>query len=327
VCVEMSSTTPHTFSKADGTFDMPCSYTTGDYYLVVQKGAFRRIRSYHFDKSVKDQPVDQALTTMPGKMDQANGDSIPKMAVITGQWDAIDVTLAKLGLGTVKSGGILGPTVTNPQFTIYSSATKLLNNPAELAKYHVVFIPCSYSNGTTCDSYPGGFNAIAQNLKSWVEKGGRLYATDYAYEFIRQSLPGYIDWAGESAAMGSACQTGSYTKPAIVQDQGLKDWLAAQAINSFQVQANWTTINAVNSQQSVDPDGNPITVTPKVWVEADKTDGPHPCTVSFEHVCGRGLFSTYHTEASLSGTKLLAQERALLYIILEVSVCIETTPE
>ena len=65
-------------------------------------------------------------------------------------------------------------------------------------------------------------------------------------------------------------------------------------------------------------DGNPVTVTPKVWVE-----GMGPSTVSFERSCGRVLFSTYHTEADKgSETELLPQEKALLYILLEVAVCV-----
>jgi len=41
--------------------------------------------------------------------------------------------------------------------------------------------------------------------------------------------------------------------------------------------------------------------------------------VSFEQGCGRVMFSTYHTEPF--STSLTAQERALLGVLLEVSVC------
>jgi hypothetical protein len=45
--------------------------------------------------------------------------------------------------------------------------------------------------------------------------------------------------------------------------------------------------------------------------------------VSFERGCGRVLYSTYHTEADKgSTTELLTQEKALLYILLEVAVCV-----
>lgn len=83
---------------------------------------------------------------------------------------------------------------------------------------------------------------------------------------------------------------------------------------------NWTAISAVKPGSGVDPDGKPVTVTPKVWVEANTQWGKLPATISFEQACGRVLFSTYHTEGS--SPTMLPQERALLYILLEVAVCV-----
>ena len=71
-----------------------------------------------------------------------------------------------------------------------------------------------------------------------------------------------------------------------------------------------------------DENGNSADFTPTVWVSADvPNEGHQPATVSYQYGCGRAMFSTYHTESG-AGTGLLAQERALLYIILEVAVCI-----
>ena len=47
--------------------------------------------------------------------------------------------------------------------------------------------------------------------------------------------------------------------------------------------------------------------------------------MSFRYGCGRALFSTYHTEA-WGVQSLMAQERALLYIILEIAVCVGDYP-
>jgi hypothetical protein len=51
-----------------------------------------------------DQSVDKALTTMPRRTDTAAGDNVPKMAVVQGQWDAIEISLAKLGLADLEPG-------------------------------------------------------------------------------------------------------------------------------------------------------------------------------------------------------------------------------
>ena len=51
------------------------------------------------------------------------------------------------------------------------------------------------------------------------------------------------------------------------------------------------------------------------------SNGTGPSTVSFDSQCGRVLFSTYHAEGGETDA-LLAQEKALLFILLEVGVCV-----
>ncbi len=95
-------------------------------------------------------------------------------------------------------------------------------------------------------------------------------------------------------------------------------WMTAIGESSATLQGNWTRINAVKAQQGEDFQGNPKTITPVVWASAL---GRSPATVSFPDRCGRVMFSTYHTEGN-GGNTLLAQEKALLYVLLEVGVCV-----
>lgn len=320
-CVLLTPSTPYTYSAADGTFNLP-AYGTGMQYVIVQKGQFRRVRQVNVVAG--DQALPATLSTLPGKSDVANGDDIPKMAIVVGQWDRIELTLAKLGLGTIQKGtGIFMPdTVINAAFDMKDAS--LLSNAVELAKYNIVFVPCSFSSGTTCDtSQPAGDPSVKAALEEFVGRGGKLYTTDYSYEAVRQPFPGYVTWEGETSELGSACQSGSYDAPANMNDKGLGDWLTAIGDTSVSLQQNWTTINSVNPTPGLDVDGKPAMITPKVWVTANKSDGPHPSTISFEHSCGRVLFSTYHTEGDGSAA-LIPQEKALLYVLLEVSVCIGT---
>jgi hypothetical protein len=328
-CVELPSTVSYTFSNPDGTFDLP-AYSTGSFKLVVQKGQFRRIRT--IDVTAGDVTVAQENTRLPSKIDKANGDDIPRMAVVVGAWDAIENSLGKLGLGQVDANGTL---VKNSQsFDLFEypfppdpnyqfAPDKILKDPNVISKYHIVFIPCSGSTGTTCDDFTSGDPAVQKNLQDFVAAGGKLYVTDYSYDYVRQPWPGYIDWIDQTSEIGSACQSSQYDAPAQVEDQGLKDWLGATGITSFTIQDSWTTVDKVNPVQTTDVDGKPATITPKVWVSAQGTSyGTKPATVSFERACGRVLFSTYHTEAALAGNTILPQEAALLYVLLEVGVCV-----
>ncbi|MEZ4226041.1 MAG: hypothetical protein R3B13_34150 [Polyangiaceae bacterium] len=327
-CVNLPSGVPYTFSAPDGSFNLP-AYATGQSTLVVQKGQFRRVRT--IDITAGDQSVATALTTLPKKTDAAQGDNIPNMAVVIGQWDAIEVSLAKLGLGQLQPGFLgLGSDVVpgSASFAMINGPDAFLSNPAELDKYQVIFIPCSGSSGTECDATLPGNATVQKNLQDWVAKGGKLYVTDYSYEYIRQSWPGYIDWYGQSSSLGSACQGDAYDAPATVKDSDMAAWLAATGVSNFTVDQSWTIIDKVNAVSTTDLDGNPATVTPKVWVEGQVPNvGVKPTTVSFVRSCGRVLFSTYHTESSSGGptSPLLPQEAALLYVLLEVGVCVSPT--
>ena len=324
-CVQLGDTTPYAFSRADGTFDLP-AYSEGSWQLVVQKGQFRRVRA--IDVVAGDVAVPLASTTLPSKTDAANGDTIPKMAIVNMVWDHIDVTLGRLGLGTIVNNGIFGQGVdrTTAPYDFWDSTFNagskgdyqtFLSNPALMAQYNIIFLPCAWSESTTCDTtQPAGDPQIQANLQQFVQNGGKLYVTDYAYEFVRQPFPGFVTWQDESSALGSACLPGAWDSPAVSPDQGLTDWLAAQGIASFDIQQSWTAIETVHAQPGVDVNGNPVTITPKVWVQ---TPSQAPATISFEQKCGRVLFSTYHTEAS---DTLAPQERALLYVLLEVAVCV-----
>jgi len=331
-CVKLTAETPWTTTKADGTFDLPTWYT-GALNLIVQKGQFRRVRPITVpEEGVLDVPLE--LTTLPGRMDKANGDDIPKMAIVPGSWDRIDVSLAKLGLAKITgSKPLFGPTIdyATAGFDYYEPTkpldpndpkqpTQLLKKPEILGQYHIVFIPCDGDTGAEqwCTSTLATDGTVKDNLTKFVVDGGKMYVTDFSYEYVRQLFPEYVEWVGQTSTIGSACEHGAYDAPAQVQDQGLQDWLTAQNITDWSVEANWTSIQKVNTVDTTDMDGNPTKVTPKVWVI-----GKGPNTLSFERSCGRVLYSTYHTEADKgSTTELLTQEKALLYILLEVAVCV-----
>ena len=321
-CVELPAGTPYTYSKADGTFKLPV-YTAGDQYLVVQKGHFRRARPLKV--AAGDASIPGVLTTLPGAPDPAKGDEIPRIGVTFGGFDKIELSLMKLGIKSFDRYGKdpffdpkgLPPSVGQPN--------DLLNAPEKLAQYHIVLLPCALG-GLSC----GAPSAPQKdNLRNFVSAGGKLYVTDYSYEYVNQTWPGFITWKDKTgndmnanSAYGAACQDAAYTKPGTADDPGLASWLGAIGEKSFDLKDSWTIISKVNPMPGKDPDGKPVTVTPKVWMTSN---GTGPSTVSFDNQCGRVLFSTYHAEGG-EADALLAQEKALLFILLEVGVCVGQQP-
>jgi hypothetical protein len=304
-CDECVTLAPGSFalSASDGKFEITTELAAGDAWVVVQKGQFRRVRKVKIEEEGGELDLDKEMLTLPGRSAPEDGDDIPRMVVVkdSRDYDKIDQSLKKLGI---------------TEFDIENDRS-LLDDEENLMKYHVVFIPC----GNEADPHATS-ETSKTNLQNFVARGGKLYVTDYSYEFVRQPFPGFVTWEDETETIGSA--TGSeWDAPATPNDDGLAEWLAATGDQSFEVVGNWTTIASVNTTPGTDAKGNAVDIEPKVWVYGEKGGQSYPTTISFENQCGRVLFSTYHTESSFGGTsKLLAQEKALLYVLLEVGVCL-----
>jgi len=337
-CVHLPDGTAFTTTLADGSFELDAG--RGSAYLVVQKGAFRRVRSITLTGGA--QPVPAAMTTLPAITDKAAGDDVPKIAVLLGAWDPIELVLARMGLKATITKGLLGKAQVlskdAPSFAIYGAhfpgettpypaPITLLTDPKEIGKYHIVFIPCSGSttsgedpNAPKCSGVYASTPKVKSTLNEFVQKGGRLYVSDWSYEYVRQVFPGALTWRGETTTVGSACAAGGGEQAVSGADSGLAAWLAAQTQTLASVKDAWTALTRVNPVMSIDPDGKPVTVTPKVWVQAQGA----PVTTSLQHGCGRVLYSTYHTQpTNETNGPLEPQALALLYLILEVGVCID----
>jgi hypothetical protein len=339
-CVHLDSSIAFTTTKPDGSFDLGTN-SLGKGYLVAQKGAFRRVRA--ITVAAGEQDVPKALTTMPSHMDKANGDDIPKIAIVVGAWDPIEIVLARMGLDAKMSQGPFGKTQVLSKdasaFAIYGiqnlgesspypSPITLLTTPSEIEKYHMVFIPCSGGSNSDPGSGPqctGVFNYDAKvktTIEGFVKKGGRVYASDWSYEYVRQIFPGFVSWKGEDQQIGSACMNGGGDQAAPPVDPDLAAWLAAQGQTLSTVKDAWTSIAGVHATIDTDAKGKPVSETPKVWVHADSD----PATTSFKHGCGRVLYTTYHTQPTAEASAPLEpQALSLLYLILEIGVCVDDT--
>jgi hypothetical protein len=303
-CVTLSKGTFATTGQ-DGAFSITTELVAGDVWVVVQKGLFRRVTKVAIPKDGGNLDVPDTALTLPSQSNPSNGDSTPKMVILKDarDYDKIDKSLSKLGLKDVE----------------IKTDRALLDDLTELLKYQIVFLPCDREDDPRSQT-------AAENIRSFVAAGGRLYVTDYSYEFVRQPFPGYITWENEAERLGSATVS-KWDAEGTAQDQDLSDWLSSTGDASFKVEGNYTTVLTVNTVSGLDSKGNAKDVTPKVWVTGAKsstfggTTRDVPTTVSFEYQCGRVLFSSYHTEAAF-GSTLHAQEKALLFVLLEVGVCV-----
>jgi len=144
----------------------------------------------------------------------------------------------------------------------------------------------------------------------------------------------------DTSLFGDADGSSYDSNNAEVVDEDLFTWLNGQMgpsaespdtiitfdASHFDVVDSWNTIEATTPVEvGVDEEGLPLIDTPKAYVIGGHgSETPKlPLTVTFEPAgCGRVLYSTYHT-TDTAHAGLVPQERILLYLIMEIGVCVE----
>lgn len=335
-CVELDCETPFVLSEADGSFALPAVAGTGQ-QLVVQKGQFLRV--VDLDVSVGDNPVPANKSNLPGLWNPAAGMWIPRIAVYETNPDKVYNVLAKFGLGQIDANGSLVPGT--EQFTLIGDDDQgaFLDDLAAMSQYHIIFVPCASTKyWNTAPTVP---EARAQNIRDYVEAGGKWYATDHSNEYIKEPFPNYQDFHNP----GMPDIQPAYDSTGTVVDPGLLAWLDAlppalkdigggnptlNMLPTVVTQLNYSGIEAIHEIIVQDDEGVDVNVGHHTWVEgpcASCSDPivARPMAISGQYGCGRMMYSTFEN-SSLAHSGLNPQELMLLYMILEIGVCFGEPP-
>jgi hypothetical protein len=320
----------HIYSKADGSFVLPVP--NGSFKLGIQKGHFRRVIDLTVPACAQV-ALTKDQTTLPGKNAQWSSlDEVPSIAVVSGAYDQMEKVLDKLGLQerTIYNGKDYG---TGPE-----SVQALLQNGGLMRSYHIILVNC----GTKFEALVTSPGAARNNIREYVRQGGRLFVTDFSYDYVEQVFPELIDFEGSDSTPSSqpeepnAAELGScpggtscelWSVRATILDKDLKAWLGLAEIkallSSGEVEltgfmTGWAVMKSVNEKV-----GGKVWVTaPMIWAGGT---GVRPLTMTAEYRdtdgsgCGRVAFSSYHTHGA--ATELSPQERILEYLMLEIGAC------
>lgn len=339
--------------------------------LVIQKGRFRR----RFEVAVAP-CQDQSASGPNGDADlplpstRGEGD-LPQMAVAAGDYDAIECVLRELGIAASEFTGADDPAGSQPRGGVHlynnqapgaptiagqAPLADLLRDRERLLRYPLVFLNCSgptYSRALLQDPQ------VLENLRSYLDSGGRLYVTDWSYDFLQQvpQLAPFICFEDDQdcsittphgfhtapAQGGSLSLISGQVSTESATTRALGDWLAGlpgerplipSALPVSDLLPGWVVV-----QKTAAPD-SPFAST--TWVRAELADRLRPprlrpLTVSFDYPprapCGRALFSSYHTrQRSLrlpfpaycppTRSGLLPQEHILAFLLFELGSCV-----
>ncbi len=329
----------YTCTGPDGSFSLDLSGLSGTVTVKFRKGAFQKTVTVNLKLGTPK------LGNVSLSSDPTQG--APKMAVVSGYYDRMEIILAKLGFAELDQWGMLDPGTekfdiydgdNSYSYSGYPDFTEIFNDndgdsKPDIYNYDIVFINCGnyYESSVLTDP------AKVSVLRDYVLNGGRLYITDLSYDFVEQVFPEFIDFFGSDNVpetspenMGEAeVGTGGITTEAEVLDGTLREWLkGVSCVDTYGNPVNcidpttgrvhiegflggWAVINGPHPGKASDV---------KVWVRGDVSwysgSGVRPLTVSFSFGSGKVLYTSYHTETSYFGTSgLKPQERILQHLV------------
>jgi len=335
-CVDLGCDIPFTLTEPDGSFTLETVSGAGQ-QLVVQKGQFLRVSPIDVDPGASAVNIND--TNLPGQWNPNAGMWIPRIAVYETNPDKVYNVLAKFGLGQVDVGGNLVPGT--EQFDLISDGDEgaFMDDLVAMSDYHIIFVPCASTK------YWAGAPTVpeprAENIRAYVEAGGKWYATDHSNEYIKEPFPNYQDFHNP----GMPDIQPAYDAIAIVTDTELLAWLEAlppalkdigggnptlNNLPAITTTLNYSGIEAVHEILVEDMEGELVNVGHHSWVEGpcgscSDPQTQRPMAISGQYGCGRMMYSTFEN-SSVAHDGLNPQELVLLYMILEIGVCFSEPP-
>lgn len=343
----------YTCTEADGSFEfeVEIDISETDIELKIFKGSF------YFKETVSVDPdegiADAGETSVP--------EDVIDMAVVTGSYDRMQDILAKIGFGEVvtdeNSSNYGKLELGTEEFDLYDGDGSLDseypdmqtlfedNNESgepDINNYDIVFINCGATEDHIAakgsDQYHHSdfvknttaklSTAEISTIENYVENGGKIYATDWAYDYTEQAFPSYIDFLGDDNTPAddteeqNAAQEGNsgITVDAEILDGQLQDWLAkteckdGDCLNSDDTihiedfLGGWAVIEDLHNESMA-----------KTWIEGPVEwsggSGVQPLTVTYSVNEGQVIYSSYHTIESEFNPKFRPQERLLQYLV------------
>lgn len=346
------------YTGLDGRFELRGVPAGDSVPIVIQKGRFRRLLHLPVQAcKVQDASVANATLALP--KNRREGD-MPQIAVAAGDHDAIECVLRELGIDPSEFGAGDGSAAVHlydnqtpgtPSLPGQLGLPLLLSDKARLNRYHMLFLNCSstaYSQTLLASA------EVRANLQGYIAAGGRLYATDWSYDFVQQipefapficfedgedcknTMPhrfhGAVAHGGDSDPLSAAVDQSSPSGRALAAWlEALPTPVPASRIPIQDLLPGWVMI----AQPALDMDRYPSTV----WLSAQAKGRRRPLTMTFDYppqvMCGRVLFSSYHTRERLNrqlfpaycplpGDGVPVQERILEFLLFELSDCLGT---
>ncbi len=181
-----------------------------------------------------------------------------------------------------------------------NSGLEALDEISTLSQFDIVAINCSPEIDT-----PTAAEVAA--LRAFVEAGGKLYVSDYAFPYVTSAFPGAIDFADEP--YGGNTQS----LPAEVTDDDLASYLGMSSVVVDFDLPDWVLVDGPglgtdvllegNVVESLHSSGCPPTERHRHRSASSSSRSAsrlRPLALSFTYGAGEVVFTSFHNEEQLS---------------------------
>lgn len=314
-----------TLTTVDGTFNL--SLPAGNYDVVLSKGQF----TANLEVTVENN-IALANTRV---------ETLPNIAVVTGEYDNIESVLYSIGLFNPITGAPLfdiidGNSLSRIQATNSNKKHKdhghlkanamernallqtnvdfgfgdLMQDPSLLAEYDIIFLNCGLT---------ASFENDSSIFSNYVMNGGILYATDWASGYLDAITNSGTNYLTPLTPEKSGVST---TTVATILDGDLSAWLLVNfgisindtvEIDDFLM--SWQVIDSYDSNTTISWLNGPVTYWDETNTEISENKD---LAFTFLHGDGAVFYSSFHTENNLID-EFSDVDRIMQFLVFEMS--------
>lgn len=267
------------------------------------------------------------LATGCGRDDLLIPTFVTGVAVTAGDFDHVAEPLNRMDARHSVYEGIISTATWDPGYQHEQVALKvetLLGSENEIAGFDAAIIASGTRglglkqyNGLEADDHLVSNEVVVDNVRTYVDNGNTLVATDWAYDLVEAAWPEFIDFYGDDTVYDAA-QRGEIGRiTADVVEADLAAALESDQMGLHYNFSNWAVIESVSDDVTVLVRG---TVQYRPDAETVQTLEDVPLMVGFRPRGGSGkvIFTTFHLDA---------QNDALIDRLVETTVGTFEDPE
>lgn len=213
-----------------------------------------------------------------------------QVAVITGTYDDLVPTLAAANVPVARViDGQRGDEIVD-----------FLSDSANLSEYQILFFDGGHlEDGVVHGSGPEVASTL-NSLRSYVEGGGVIFASDWAYDVVERLYPDRVEWVGDDLVADAAQAGEPGDVSAAVTNTGLSLAVGQEAVTVRYDLAEWPVIEGLDGGVDLYLEGD------VAWRQGMSTHpiAASPLLIGFREGKGQVVYSTYRAAANGEGEML-----------------------